>query len=95
MTEHRVKALSVHNENDLRKIEALRDEIKVLKAKVEVFVKYFINAENDAGYLVVNADETQIDNIRDALIAVVFHDDSQEFLMMVDAAHKALGAEHG
>ena len=32
MTEHRVKALSVHNENDLRKIEALRDEIEALRA---------------------------------------------------------------
>lgn len=65
-------------------------EVRELREALTRLATYLTNAKNDAGYMFVNEDETGFSDMREALIAVVFNDDGQEFLGMTAFAASIL-----
>lgn len=71
-------------------LTAERDEAR---EALKPFIEYFTRAESDAGYLVVNEEETGFSDMREALIAVVFNEhDAESFMGMVERARRAAKA---
>ena len=64
--------------------------MRELREALTRLATYLTNAKNDAGYMFVNEDETGFSDMREALIAVVFNDDGQEFLGMTAFAASIL-----
>lgn len=68
----------------------LKAENEKLREALGRLGRFFTNAEQEAGYLVANEEETGIGDIKEALEAVVFNDDGQDFLFWVQYARKAM-----
>lgn len=93
-------ALKSENADLTQDVEAYHSDALTLMAErdeareaLKPFIEYFTRAESDAGYLVVNEEETGFSDMREALIAVVFNEhDAESFMGMVERARRAAKA---
>ena len=81
---------SQNNEDRKADLATLKAENEKLREALGRLGRFFTNAEQEAGYLVANEEETGIGDIKEALEAVVFNDDGQDFLFWVQYARKAM-----
>ena len=65
-------------------------EVERLREALGRFARYFIAAADDADYLLSESEFATFETARDALIAVVFNDDGEDFMQQVARARAAL-----